>query len=427
MHTVVQVEALSKSYRLGSLDRRSFFRGLRARLSGNGAPAGDAKTFWALRDVSFSVADGEVVGFLGRNGAGKSTLLKILSGITSPTEGRVRLRGRVASLLEVGTGFHMELNGRENIFLNGAILGMSRREVTAKFDEIVAFSGVEPFIDTPVKRYSSGMRVRLAFAVAAHLDAEIVVVDEVLAVGDFAFQKKCLGKMGELATGGRTVLFVSHDTASVEALCRRAIVLDGGRMTFDGTQTDGIAHYSAARSTGSQCLRDRTDRGGSGEVRVTALEIRDRRGAAVSEIQSGAPCDIVLRCTVRDPQRPPPVAAQILITTHTGAPVFSLASWLTGNEFPALGETGALVCRIPRLPLPEGSFRVSYQLFTDGTMRDALDTMTNAAELGVLAGDFYGSGKIPRIQSGVCLVDGSWSAESQVAPFPTHAPTPLAR
>ncbi len=398
MARVLHVENLSKRYQLGSLDGRSFFT----------APTA-AKTFWALREISFSVAEGEVVGFLGRNGAGKSTLLKILSSITSPTAGRIRLRGRVASLLEVGTGFHPELTGRENIYLNGAILGLSRREVTAKFDEILAFAGVEEFIETPVKRYSSGMRVRLAFAVAAHLDAEIMVVDEVLAVGDAAFQKKCLGKMGEIATGGRTVLFVSHDVASVEALCRRAIVLERGRLCFDGTQTEGIAHYTAMRSGGGKSLRERTDRGGSGEVRVTGLEIRDRRGQPVAEIQSGAPCDVVLH--YESSLRHPTLAAQILVTTHVGAPVFTLANWLTGDEFRDLPDRGTLVCRIPRLPLPEGSFRVSFQLFADSGGRDELDSMTHAAALDVLGGDFFGSGKIPRISAGVCLVDGAWTAE----------------
>ncbi|MGC8669458.1 MAG: ABC transporter ATP-binding protein, partial [Chthonomonadales bacterium] len=181
--------------------------------------APESQSIWALKDVSFEVQPGEVVGIIGRNGAGKSTLLKILSQITEPTEGRVEMRGRVASLLEVGTGFHPELTGRENIYLNGAILGMTRREIDRKFDEIVDFSGVERFIDTPVKRYSSGMYLRLAFAVAAHLDPEILIVDEVLAVGDAAFQKKCLGRMGEVARSGRTVLFVSHNMAAVKALC----------------------------------------------------------------------------------------------------------------------------------------------------------------------------------------------------------------
>src|SRR5437762_6507346 len=199
--------------------------------------------FWALKDVGFEVQEGEVLGIIGRNGAGKSTLLKILSRITEPTTGRVTLRGRVASLLEVGTGFHPELSGRENIFLNGAILGMTRGEIRKKFDEIVAFAEVEKFLDTPVKRYSSGMYVRLAFAVAAHLEPEILIIDEVLAVGDAEFQKKCLGKMSEVANGGRTVLFVSHNLAAVNALCDRAIVLKAGRNILDDTASTATEYY----------------------------------------------------------------------------------------------------------------------------------------------------------------------------------------
>jgi lipopolysaccharide transport system ATP-binding protein len=209
---------------------------------------GSVENFWALKDVSFEVKQGEVIGIIGRNGAGKSTLLKILSRITEPTEGRIRIKGRVASLLEVGTGFHPELTGRENIFLNGAILGMSRAEIKAKFDEIVAFAEIEKFLDTPVKRYSSGMYVRLAFAVAAHLEPEILIVDEVLAVGDAEFQKKCLGKMRDVATGGRTVLFVSHNMAAIRNLCQRAMLLSQGRLALVADVHECIAAYENSTS-----------------------------------------------------------------------------------------------------------------------------------------------------------------------------------
>src|SRR5207248_4586629 len=219
-----------------------FFKNLK---SGNGVSV-SKEDFWALKDVSFEVQRGEVVGIIGRNGAGKSTLLKILSRITEPTTGKVGIKGRVASLLEVGTGFHPELTGRENIFLNGAILGMTKVEIKSKFDEIVAFAETEKFLDTPVKRYSSGMYVRLAFAVAAHLEPEILVIDEVLAVGDAEFQKKCLGKMKEVSRGGRTVLFVSHNLAAVSAMCGRGLVLDQGAIAFDGNATDAIAQYNSS-------------------------------------------------------------------------------------------------------------------------------------------------------------------------------------
>ena len=250
---VITVENLSKRYLIGhrsgkegpyrytalrdviGREARNFVRKAVNLFRGQQVVQGDkVEEFWALKDVSLEIKQGEVVGIIGRNGAGKSTLLKVLSRITEPTKGRVLLRGRVASLLEVGTGFHPELTGRENIFLNGAILGMTQREIRKKFDEIVAFAGVERFLDTPVKRYSSGMYVRLAFAVAAHLEPEILIVDEVLAVGDAEFQKKCLGKMGEVARGGRTVVFVSHNMAAMKSLTTRGIVLDSGRAVFSG-------------------------------------------------------------------------------------------------------------------------------------------------------------------------------------------------
>ena len=236
-------------------------------------------SFWALRDVSFDVQQGEVLGIIGRNGAGKSTLLKILSRITEPTEGRVNLRGRVASLLEVGTGFHPELTGRENIYLNGAMLGMTRAEIKRKFDEIVAFAEVEKFLDTPVKRYSSGMYVRLAFAVAAHLEPEILIVDEVLAVGDAEFQKKCLGKMGEVARGGRTVLFVSHDLQAIMQLTKRTILLKSGCLEHDGPSPESIAVYRAkSRSIRRvRCLMRRRNIGVTAKSSSSRLK-QHRRG-----------------------------------------------------------------------------------------------------------------------------------------------------
>src|ERR1700722_20358111 len=243
LQPIIQIDNVGKSYRLGQADikhamfRDAFLNAIKApfrRLSELRQPARTEALFWALRHVSFDVQQGEVIGIIGRNGAGKSTLLKILSRITEPTEGQLTLRGRVASLLEVGTGFHPELTGRENVYLNGAILGMSRAEITRKFDEIVAFAEIEKFLDTPVKRYSSGMYVRLAFAVAAHLEPEILIVDEVLAVGDLQFQKKCLGKMEDVVKEGRTVLFVSHQIAAINQLCQKIIWLDNGNIVDYG-------------------------------------------------------------------------------------------------------------------------------------------------------------------------------------------------
>jgi ABC-type polysaccharide/polyol phosphate transport system ATPase subunit len=260
---VIRAEGLGKKYIIGhqtaervptlrdaiSRTASNFVRTTRDLVHGKPLIAGDeVEEFWALKDVNFEIRRGDVVGIIGRNGAGKSTLLKILSRITEPSEGRVEIKGRVASLLEVGTGFHPELTGRENIFLNGAILGMSRSEIRRKFDEIVAFAEIEKFLDTPVKRYSSGMYVRLAFAVAAHLEPEILIVDEVLAVGDAEFQKKCLGKMQDVAGEGRTVLFVSHNMAATRTLCEDGLVFERGEITFNGSMSDAIAHYSSKSS-----------------------------------------------------------------------------------------------------------------------------------------------------------------------------------
>ncbi len=264
MAKVIKVEHLSKAYQLGNYGTGTISRDLErawARIRGkedpflkigevnNRATKGESDVVWSLKDINFEIEQGDAVGIIGRNGAGKSTLLKILSRVTSPTTGSVKVKGRIASLLEVGTGFHPELSGRENIYLNGAILGMRKAEIKHKFDEIVNFSGVERYIDTPVKRYSSGMYVRLAFAVAAHLESEILIVDEVLAVGDAEFQKKCLGKMGEVSKGeGRTVLFVSHNMAAVKALCQKGLVLDHGQSKYLGSSTSAVSYYLKGHS-----------------------------------------------------------------------------------------------------------------------------------------------------------------------------------
>ncbi|NJD56674.1 MAG: ABC transporter ATP-binding protein [Nitrospirae bacterium] len=292
---IIQIENLGKRYIIGhqqSQGRYSTFREsvteslktagrrLSRRLSTAASGNDRYEEFWALRDISFEVTQGERVGIIGRNGAGKSTLLKILSRITEPTTGRVRLRGKVASLLEVGTGFHPELTGRENIYLNGAILGMTKAEIRKKFDEIVFFSEIEKFLDTPVKRYSSGMYVRLAFAVAAHLEPEILIVDEVLAVGDAQFQRKCIGKMDEIGNQGRTVLFVSHNLAMVNALTTKAVLLADGRAVENGPTGQVIDRYMQMMSSDiGLALADRTDRKGNGNLVIVDFAIEDAQGS----------------------------------------------------------------------------------------------------------------------------------------------------
>jgi lipopolysaccharide transport system ATP-binding protein len=419
MATAIRIENLSKRYRLGVIDRRALWSDLREKMFG--APENDANVFWSLRDVNLDVKQGEVVGFLGHNGAGKTTLLKIVSQITSPTTGRVCLRGRIASLLEVGPGFHQELTGRDNIYINGAIMGMTRREVTSKLDEIIAFSGVEEFIDTPVKRYSVGMRVRLAFAVAAHLEPEILVVDEVLAVGDAAFQQKCLGKMSSVARSGRTVLFVSHNSAAVEALCTRGVVLEHGRVVFEGTQTQAIEYYAASRMGESADLRDRKDRTGTGEVRVVAIELRDREGRKIPVARAGDDLQIAFHFECAGDKPIGRMGVELTVSTHLGTPVFNQANWFSGELFRDLPLQGVVVCRIPRLPLPVGHFRIGYRFQPDVNRRDPIDAIDSAVDLHVESGDFFGTGKLPKLKKGLCLVDGEWSLQPSGAPVATSA------
>jgi lipopolysaccharide transport system ATP-binding protein len=298
----IRVEELSKEYRIGLRKRRhdtlrdQLTDGLRALFRRNGQVYPPRETMWALKDVSFEVREGEMVGIIGHNGAGKSTLLKILSRITEPTSGCARIQGRVGSLLEVGTGFHPELTGRENIYLNGAILGMKRTEIERKFDEIVAFAEVERFIDTPVKHYSTGMYLRLAFAVAAHLEPEILLVDEVLAVGDAAFQKKCLGKMEGVAKEGRTILFVSHNMAAIKSLCTRAILLAGGHVVCDGSVDEVVDSYFVpeVEMTTRKLVPENTERIGTGEAKLRFVQLADLLDKPVSQLYFGQPLRVTL-------------------------------------------------------------------------------------------------------------------------------------
>ncbi len=412
MSAVIKVENVTKGYRLGQLDRRSFFSDWKKKLSGRETLEDDPNAFWALRGVTFDIQSGQVVGILGRNGAGKSTLLKILSMITAPTSGRVRMKGRVASLLEVGSGFHQEFTGRDNIFMNGAILGMTRREVAAKLDAIIAFSGVERFIDTPVKRYSSGMRVRLAFAVAAFLEPEILIMDEVLAVGDAAFQAKCLGKVGEVSRAGRTVLFVSHNAAAIEALCTRGIVLQQGSVVFDGTQMEALSHYSGQIEGKATCLRDRTDRHGTGEIRVHRVELRDSKGQVLNTTRAGQDVEVWLHYEGRPTHPAPNLCVRLHITTELGSPVFAQFNDLTNTRFETIPERGAFVCRLSRLPLAPALYRIEYEVRVGRREAGIFDGLINAAELHVEPGDFFGTGQLPAASYGAALVDAAWRMEA---------------
>ena len=307
----ISVEGVSKRYELGTgqvsygLLSQDLERGLRRMLRRPVTERQARRDFWALRDVSLQIEQGGVLGLIGANGAGKSTLLKLLSRITLPTEGRIRLRGRVGALLEVGTGFHQELTGRENVYLNGAILGMRRREIAERFDEIVAFAGVEQFLDTPVKHYSSGMHMRLAFAVAAHLQPEVLLVDEVLAVGDAQFQRKSLGKLDDVAHEGRTIVFVSHNLAAVQRLCERTVWLDHGEIRVDGPTSEVLAayqqHAAARRQGGEVIVPEDVQRIGTGEAKLRRVGLRDEHGTAVDTLNLGQPCALTMSVEVTQP------------------------------------------------------------------------------------------------------------------------------
>jgi lipopolysaccharide transport system ATP-binding protein len=369
---IIEVENIGKLYRIGLGKRHvSTLRDeLTERLSLSGRRTRASKSdFWALNGVSFSIQKGDAVGIIGRNGAGKSTLLKVLSQITPPTTGRITMRGRVASLLEVGTGFHPELTGRENIYLNGAILGMARREISRKFDDIVAFAEVDKFLDTPVKRYSSGMYVRLAFAVAAHLEAEILIVDEVLAVGDAAFQQKCLDKMGSVSKGGRTVLFVSHNMNAVDTLCSRAVLIDGGRVAADGKAGEIIGRYlRSVRGAVTTPLLERTDRTGNGGIRFKDISVMEVDG----EENGGSATDIIVRTDVVS-SYPNGVSARLALSIRTAGDVglISCDSLLKGNTYviPGLSES-RLTCRICSPPLNQGEYYVNIAIYNGGDVED---------------------------------------------------------
>jgi len=412
----IRVEHLGKQYRLGGQQlryatfREALVETSRAPLRWLKGQGGNAQNkFWALEDVSFEVKRGEAVGIIGRNGAGKSTLLKVLSRITSPTRGRVDIYGRVGSLLEVGTGFHPELTGRDNIFLNGAILGMTRREIMRKFDDIVAFAEIEKFLDTAVKFYSSGMYVRLAFAVAAHLEPEILVVDEVLAVGDAEFQKKCLGKMGDVAHEGRTVLFVSHNMAAISALCSVVYLLHQGHTRASGPPQTVIEEYlNEIKPTAGVSLNERTDREGDGKLRLTEIVIRDMSGDPIEVAIPGQDITVEIAYTAREVKPLRNVSMAIGFYGILGQFLFFCENEMVGNPFKSIPPKGKMICRIPRLPLAPGSYVLNLYCEVNGTLTDWIQ---QANYLGVLEGDFFGTGKLPPSRHGGVLVLHSWSYE----------------
>jgi len=416
---VISVENLGKSYRISHQAEHQRYVALRdvltdklkglSRFRGRRHARPLTEDFWALKDVSFDVRQGEVVGIIGRNGAGKSTLLKILSRITEPSKGRVRIKGRVASLLEVGTGFHPELTGRENIFLNGAILGMTRAEIKRRFDEIVAFAEVERFLDTPVKHYSSGMYVRLAFAVAAHLEPEILIVDEVLAVGDAEFQKRCLGKMQRVADGGRTVLFVSHQLPAVRALTTRGLLLGVGKLVRDGSTSEVLNAYSSSLS--EQNAHEASHARPSWAIPlIKRVLLKDKHGDETKHIALGSGCTIEVVIDGMQRRLKKPVLG--LVVNHSmHGPIAGVNTRMKppGSPWQPL-SSGILTATFRELPFVQGRYLIDIWV-GDGS-RD-LDTLPGALVLEIVPDDVYGSGMIPFDTHGPVLLRPDWQIEAR--------------
>jgi lipopolysaccharide transport system ATP-binding protein len=407
----IEIKKLSKSYRLGSIGTGSFLEDINSfcnKLGLNLKKSNPRKEFLALDKVSFNVNEGEVLGVIGANGAGKSTLLKILSRITEPSSGQAILRGRVGSLLEVGTGFHPDMTGRENIFLNGSLYGLTTKEIAKQLDSIVDFAQVEEFLDTPVKRYSSGMYVRLAFGVAAHLQPEILIIDEVLAVGDADFQKKCIGKMKEVSKSGRTVLFVSHQLGMVRNLCSRTIHLSNGKVSFDGNTDQAISNYLSEKSTKSLIqLEQREDRTGNGNLRFTKVKIKGDPKRNY-EILSGNELSFELEIR-KNGNLKGLIWVAIAIYNEWGNQLTDLSN-LSTDEPLNLKQSNIIqiTCRINNLPLKHGKYIFNCYI---KSVQGVEDFIEDAGEIIVSDGDFFNTGKSLIENQGNVLMQQNWKIE----------------
>ena len=409
-NTAIEFEHVSKQYRLGLVSTKTLSHDIRrfwiTNVLGKEDPylkigetndrasKGNSDYVWALRDIDFKVEQGDVVGIIGKNGAGKSTLLKLLSRVTGPTTGTIRAHGRIGSLLEVGTGFHGEMTGRENIFMNGAILGMSRAEIQSKLDEIIDFSGCERYIDTPVKRYSSGMTVRLGFAVAAFLEPEILVVDEVLAVGDAEFQKKAIGKMKDVSQGqGRTVLFVSHNMGSIRQLCTRGVLLKNGMIDFMGDVNDTVSRYMVANiGDVDSDIVNRPDKIGNKKVEITNIAFKQTNGEYITEAFMGEPLEIEFKYRVNNPSAD--LSRMIVSVSFCDAYGNDLVEWVSDEMHQDFGKLnkkeGSFFLKIPNLYLRSQMYYMSYQISLGSTdAKDFCDKLTNATTLLVMSNGFY--------------------------------------
>jgi homopolymeric O-antigen transport system ATP-binding protein len=426
MSVAISVQNISKLYRLGETNRNQlladFHRWWTKRrrprtANGNSRAESEPKEegdFWALKDVSFDIEEGNTIGLIGVNGAGKSTLLKIISRITAPTKGKVRIKGRIGSLLEVGTGFHPELTGRDNVFLNGAILGMSRAEVKRKFNDIVAFAELEQFIDTPVKRYSSGMYVRLAFAVSAFLEPEILILDEVLAVGDIGFRTKCFKRLEELIAGRHTILFVAHDSGVVTKFCDSAIWLDKGVIKAFGPAENVADSYQVSQRPTKNEAPAAYEHGGTGEF-VVSIGLLNRDGEAAHSLVCGEPCTITLQCERRLQltESITKTMAKIAFFDEFGQRMFSLCSLYGERQLPALNNQTEILCEIPKLPLLPGTYRMNYEITVNGR---CVDSQVAACNLEVVAGNYFGSRLLPARSATPICVDCNWRVNSVPSP-----------
>jgi lipopolysaccharide transport system ATP-binding protein len=420
MPNALVADHVAKEYTIGALAYETMLREALVNLVRHPfrRQAKEDLRIWALKDVSFTVPKGSVVGIIGRNGAGKSTLLKILSRITHPTSGRIDVNGRVASLLEVGTGFHEELTGRENIFLNGSILGMKKREIDARLDEIIGFAGIHRFIDTPIKRYSSGMRLRLGFAVAAHLETDILLVDEVLAVGDVEFQKKCLSKIENLHQGGRTVLFVSHNMTAIEHLCSRTLWIHDGQLRMDGETNEVIraylANFGGNQSVGTS-LADFTEREGTGEAQFTRIEFLDAGGQEMPVVRSGDEVTVRMHYRARNELRNAHFG--ITLVTELGTHVATLSTHNSGMEIPFLPPgDGYLDLTIEHLNLMPGRYWISLYATSPNHYnmgKYCWDVLEHCTTLEIEPSDFYKTGNGVGRQFGIVLLPCKWSLRGE--------------
>lgn len=424
MQPVIRFENVGKLYRLGTVGtgtithdlRRWWITNVRHKEdpylkigeTNDRSSKGNSEYVYALKDINLEVQEGDVLGIIGKNGAGKSTLLKLLSRVTAPTTGKIYTKGRIASLLEVGTGFHPELTGRENIYMNGCILGMKRQEIDRKLDEIVDFSGCERYIDTPVKRYSSGMMVRLGFAVAAHLDPEILVVDEVLAVGDAEFQKKAIGKMQDVSKGqGRTVLFVSHNMGSVMQLCDSGMVLDSGMILRTGSTEECVGLYlSGIKETALIPITNRIDRKGTGEIVLNQIIITDANNKPLDSVLSGEDFIIKLYYKTKTQKEISNIIFSIEIKDDKYNPITLIHNRLTGQSI-CIKEDGVIECYIKHNPLNEGRYYLSFSI-TQGGHGDYYDIIDNAYLINVCSGSFYKTGEQPPNYFGPLLINASF-------------------